>query len=202
MKEKDIVDFVIKVEEISKVGLKYSTDPYARDNYQELQDTAKSFMESKMNTSFASPNFFKRDIYPTPNVSVRTIILSPDKKQVFLVQERLDSKFSFPGGWAELTLSPAESALKELREEAGYECKLTRLVGILDRYENTLTSGVPEYIIVFQGELVKKISEPCHEILSAGFYPLGQLPAWSKKHNVEVNLKMLKAAVEGVVVFD
>jgi hypothetical protein len=62
MEKKDIVDFVLKVEEISKVGLKYSKDPYALDNYQELQDIAHSFLNEKMETPIRSDNFFTRDV--------------------------------------------------------------------------------------------------------------------------------------------
>lgn len=58
-------------------------------------------------------NVFKKDVYPTPNVSVRTIFLSEDKKMVFLVREAVDGGWSFPGGWTEIGLSPMESAKKK-----------------------------------------------------------------------------------------
>ncbi|MDD6226558.1 MAG: NUDIX hydrolase N-terminal domain-containing protein [Bacilli bacterium] len=45
MERKDVVDFLIKVEEIAKIGLKYTKDPYAKDNYLELQNLAKTFIE-------------------------------------------------------------------------------------------------------------------------------------------------------------
>ena len=47
MERKDVVDFLIKVEEIAKIGLKYTKDPYAKDNYLELQNLAKNFLKEK-----------------------------------------------------------------------------------------------------------------------------------------------------------
>ncbi len=202
MKQNDIVDFVLKVEEISKVGLKYSKDPYAIDNYNELQDYAHQFITDNMQIPLNKPNFFSKDIYPTPNVSVRTVIFDETRTKVLLVQERLDKGWSLPGGWTELTLSPKESALKELREEAGAECKIKRLVGIFDRYEGVPTTGIPEYIIVFEGEILSEKVEVCHEIIQKKYFPLDDLPNWSVKHNPDQVIKMIEAAKKGETLFD
>jgi len=202
MEHNDIINFVLKVEEIAKVGLKYSKDPYAIDNYRELQGCAKDFLAKKMETVIRSDNFFTRDIYPTPNISVRTVIFDKTRSKVLLVQERLDLGWSLPGGWTELNLSPKESALKEIREEAGADCDIIRLVGILDRYEGIKTTGVPEYIIVFEGKIVSEKSEVCHEITRKDFFSLDNLPRWSLKHNPDLMIKILKAALENKTIFD
>lgn len=199
---KDIVDFLIKVEEISKVGLKFSKDPYARDNYQELQNLAKEFINDKMGVEMEKENFFQRDIYPTPNVSVRTICFSPNRKKILLVKEKLDGKWSIPGGWSELTLTPSQSALKELREEAGCEGKLIRLVGVFDRYRSKHLKGVPEYIVVFEGEITKVVSEPCFEIIETKWFDIDDLPEWSIKNNKEQMEKIISVALNGETSFD
>ena len=54
-----------------------------------------------MEVKFDRPNYFARDIYPTPNISVRTIIISKDRKKVLMVREASSHTYSFPGGWAE-----------------------------------------------------------------------------------------------------
>jgi 8-oxo-dGTP diphosphatase len=200
--QKDIVDFVLKVEEISKVGLLYSKDPYAIDNYLELQERAKAFLADKMESPLQGENFFQRDIYPTPNVSVRTVVFNPERTKVLLVQEKLDGGYSLPGGWTELTLSPSQSALKELREEAGIEAELIKLVGVFDRYHKCKTTGIPEYMIVFEGKETNKISAPCQEIIRADYFSLNQLPAWSKKNSPDQMLKVLALAKDGKVSFD
>ena len=202
MERKDVVDFLIKVEEIAKIGLKYTKDPYAKDNYLELQNLAKNFLKEKENIVLNSPNFFKRDIYPTPSLSVRTIIFDETRTKVLLVQERSHLGYSLPGGWTELTLSPSESAKKEVREEAGAECEIVRLVGVTDRYKDIETTGVPEYVLTFEGRLVSEIGESCHEIVSKGFFDIDNLPPFSCK-NVENQMKkLIYAARDNKTIFD
>ena len=77
-KSKQIYDFILKVQSIAKIGLVFSKDPYAISNYQEINDLSNEFLQDFQNVRYDRNNYFKRDIYPTPNVSVRTIIL---KKQ-------------------------------------------------------------------------------------------------------------------------
>ncbi len=202
MTKLDFVEYVLKVEEICKIGLKYTKDAYAIDNYKQLQELTKRFLSEQANVDLTGGNFFKRDIYPTPNVSCRGIILSPDKKKVLLVQEKSDGGYSFPGGWTELTLSPIESVLKELREEAGAECKIVRLVGVTDRYKDIKTTGVPEYILTYLVEVVGEMKESCYEILSKDFFDIDNLPPISKKNEKSQMLRLIHAAIDGTVCLD
>ena len=76
MDSKQIYDYIIKIQAIAKIGLVYSKDPYAITNYQEINDISKKFLEEFQDVKIVRPNFFEKDIYPTPNVSVRTVILN------------------------------------------------------------------------------------------------------------------------------
>lgn len=201
MKDNDLTDFLLKVEELTRCGLKYTKDEYAKDNYRQLEEAVKSFLQKK-DIVFEGENIFKRNIYPTPSVSVRSVIFDSTREKILLVQERSDSLFSLPGGFAELSLSPSESALKEIREEAGCEAKIIRLIGVLDRYKNLPTSSVPEYIIAFEAEVTSEFSEPCFEILSRDYYPLDNLPRFSKKNDSSEMDRIIKAAIDGSTIFD
>ena len=87
MDKKEIYDYIIKIQSIAKIGLVYSKDPYALTNYQELSDLSTKFLEEFMEVEFDRPNYFQRDIYPTPSVSVRTVILNNKKNKVLMVKE-------------------------------------------------------------------------------------------------------------------
>lgn len=202
MERFDLVDYLLKIEEIVKIGLKYSSDPYAIDNYTQLQDVTNDFINHKLDVKLSTPNFFTRDIYPTPSVSVRTVILSSDKKKVLLVRERCDGGYSLPGGWTELGLSPSASAIKEVKEEAGKKIRIKRLVGVLDRYNNITTTGVPEYIIVFEGEVEQDLKEFCYEITDVNYFDINDLPSWSLKNVPSQMDRIIKACVENKTIFD
>ncbi len=202
MERFDLVDYLLKIEEIVKIGLKYSSDPYAIDNYTQLQDVTNDFINHKLEVKLNTPNFFTRNIYPTPSVSVRTVILSSDKKKVLLVKERCDGGYSLPGGWSELGLSPSQSAIKEVKEEAGKIIKIKRLVGTLDRYNNIQTTGVPEYIIVFEGEVIEDLKDICYEILDVNYFDIDNLPTWSSKNVPSQMDRIIKACVDNKTIFD
>jgi len=202
MIRKELTDYLIKISEITKVGLIYSKDPYAIDNYTQLEKITTDFLNDSLNIKLDRPNFFKRDIYPTPSVSVRSAIFSKDRKKILLVQERSDGGYSLPGGWTELGLNPSESALKEVYEEAGIKGKIVRLVGILDRYKDISIKGIPEYIIVFEVEIEKETDELCSEILSKDYFDINNLPTWSRKNRPEQMLQIIDACLNNKTIFD
>ena len=82
MDTKQIYDYILKIQSIAKIGLVHSKDPYALTNYQQINDLSTQFLEDFLEVKFDRPNYFERDIYPTPNVSVRTIILNEDRNKV------------------------------------------------------------------------------------------------------------------------
>lgn len=202
MHQYDFTDYLLKVVEIAEVGLKFSKDNYALDNYYELQKITKEYLKNIDKIQKEDINVFKRDVYPTPNVSVRTIFLSKDKKKVFLVQEASDKGWSFPGGWTEIGLSPMASAKKEVWEEAGYDCTITRMIGAMDRYSKLRTTGTPEYILVYQGELKGEPHKPTYEILDTGWFDVDNLPTISAKNAKEQMERMLRCAIDGTSLLD
>ncbi len=201
MERRDMTDFLLKVEEMTRSGLKYTKDEYARDNYRQLQKLVKDFLLLD-DITINGENLFHRNVYPTPNVSVRAIVLSQDRKEVLMVQEKLDSLWSFPGGWCELSLSPSESCLKELREEGGYEGKILRLVACLDRYRGIPTRGIPEYVLAFEVVPVVDLEKICFEVLGRKFFPVDNLPPFSRKNDEKGMRRILQAALEQKTIFD
>ena len=153
MDSKHFYDFLLKVQSIAKIGLVYSKDPYAITNYQEINDLTTKYLEDFMNVKFDRPNYFERDIYPTPNVSVRTLIFNEDRTKILLVREASLHAYSLPGGWADLYDSPSRTAKNECLQEAGAEIEIVRLVGITDRTPFKQKTSIPEYVVIFEGKI-------------------------------------------------
>lgn len=195
------LDYIIKVQAIAKVGLKYSKDEYARKNYAELQDLSLEMLTDFTHLTFERPNYFARDVYPTPNVSVRTVLFN-DKKQVLLVKEKSDHGYSLPGGWCDLFDSPSESAIRECLEEAGATVQLTRLVGLTNRRPYLKQNEVPSYVIIFTGEILSLNHHHDHEIEDVNFFSLDQLPNFSPKVSHEEMYRFIHAALEGTTIYD
>lgn len=78
--------FTSKVLSVARIGLKFSTDPFALENYEELEKLAIETLKTNVDPDIQT-NIYERDIYPTPNVSVRVIVFN-DYGELLLVKER------------------------------------------------------------------------------------------------------------------
>ena len=202
MDSKQIYDFLIKVQAISKIGLIYSKDPYAITNYKEINELSRQFLEDFENVKFDRPNYFAKEIYPTPNVSVRTVILNNDRTKVMMVREVSLGTYSLPGGWADLYDSPSKTAKNECSQEAGADVEIVRLVGVLDRTPFKSSASIPEFVIVFEGKLIGELHEHEYETDDVGWFDIDNLPEVSRKTSKEELLRMILAARDNKTIFD
>ena len=202
MDSKQIYDFVLKIQSIAKIGLIYSTDPYAISNYKEINELSLKFLEEFIEVKFDRPNYFQRDIYPTPNVSVRTVILNQDRTKVLMVREAALHAYSLPGGWADLYDSPSQTAINESKQEAGADIEIIRLVGIMNRTPFKKPTSVPEYVVVFEAKLIGELQEHEYETDDVGWYDINNLPPLCKKVTPDEVKRMIFAAVNGETIFD
>lgn len=200
MMEKDYLQILMKIHSIAKIGLIFSKDPYALENYEEIQNITKDAIENFLDVKIERPSYFERNIYPTPNLSVRTFIFN-EKHELLMVKEANSGLWSLPGGWLDLYDSPKTGAKKECLQEAGAEVDITRLVGIMDLSPYS-SSKMSEYVIVFEGKVVRFLPEHCHETTDVQFFPLDQIPPLSRKMYQHTMERFLKAIEEKQTIFD
>jgi ADP-ribose pyrophosphatase YjhB (NUDIX family) len=189
-----LYQFIIKVAAISKIGLLFSKDPYAIENYNELQNLSKELIEDLGKFKIDGPNYFSRDIYPTPNVSVRALIFN-EHKQLLLVKEASLGTWSLPGGWCDLFETPSEAIIKEVIQEAGIHIKVERLLGISDRIKYKTNKKWSEYAVMFLATIIEDTKVFGHEVSQVGFFDINSLPELSFKSNQE-EIKRAIAAIE------
>ena len=202
MDSKNIYDYIIKIQSIAKIGLKYSKDPYALTNYNEINELSKKFLEEFMDVNIERPNYFEKDVYPTPNISVRTVILNKDRTKVLMVREANLGTYSLPGGWADLYDSPSKTAKNECSQEAGADIEVIRLVGLLERTPFKTSASIPEYVAVFEGKIIGELHEHEYETDDVGWFDIDNLPEISRKTSKEELLRMILAARDGKTIFD
>lgn len=196
----DYLQILLKIHSISRIGLLYSKDPYALENYEEIRKITIEAIENFNNLSFERPLYFERDIYPTPNLSTRTIIFN-ENHELLMVQEAKNGLWSLPGGWIDLYDSPSEGAKKECLQEAGAEVEIINLLGIKDVSQYS-SSKLSEFVIVFEGRLKSFVQEHCHETSDVRFFPLDKLPPLSNKLYKEVMDAFLTALEKKETIFD
>lgn len=172
--------FASRVLAFSKTGLKYSKDPYALENYEELKTLALTQLD-ETNLIHDHAVLYPKDAYPTPNVSVRVIVFN-DEGKLLMVQERDDERYTVPGGWCDVFESPKENAEKEVLQETGLKVKTTRLLAVFmrDRYKPR-ASMISEYVMYFEAKVIGGELQHNHETLHVDYYDLKNLPVLSFK---------------------
>ncbi|NLC55083.1 MAG: NUDIX domain-containing protein [Erysipelothrix sp.] len=171
--------FITKVLSIAKIGLKYSKDEYAIENYAELQKLGIKML-SQVSNKEVNSNIFVRDVYPTPNISVR-IIITNDKDQVLFVKEKVEAKWGVPGGWCDLFISPKANAKKEVFEETGLEVEILDLLAVFNReLYRTPKTILSDYVMYFNAKIINSSKlDIGFEVSEAKYYNMDALPILS-----------------------
>ena len=97
----------------------------------------------------ALKHYFEMNRGPKPDsikVDTRAAIFCDGK--ILLVRER-SGKWSMPGGWCDYDMSPAESTVKEAKEEAGLDVVIDRLIAVQDREKHNEPAYVYKVVKIF-----------------------------------------------------
>ncbi len=173
---------------IAQTGLAFDSHTYDRERYESLLTLAAS-MAATMNASasfdpaladaFAAR--WRADVLPgvpgyvTPKVGVGAIVFNA--RDELLMIQRADGSWLFPTGWAEIGMSPAQVAAKEVREETGLLVTPQRVIGIYDSTQWRKELRPHLYSIVFYCQLDGgELRRHPVETLDIGFFARNALP--------------------------
>ena len=135
MNEPDWLTWTRELQAIAQTGLAFSRDPYDRERYVALRGLASRIIASHTDTPAErlAALFDAETGYATPKAGVRGAVFDAQGR-LLMVREVMDGgRWTLPGGWAEVNLTPAENVVKEVREESGYEVRVRKLAAVWDR---------------------------------------------------------------------
>lgn len=134
MPSNQLLNIAKRLKTMSHLGLTYAKDAYDIDRYKELEQISLDMINLLTDHPLEALSLYFNDKkeYITPKVDIRSVIFN-DNGQILLVKEKSDGKWSLPGGWADIGLSPTEIAIKEALEETGFTVKATKLLAVLDK---------------------------------------------------------------------
>jgi 8-oxo-dGTP pyrophosphatase MutT (NUDIX family) len=114
------VKWVRRLQSIAQNGRNYCKNEFDLQRYQQVEDVAAeiaaSYSDGEVQTIKA---MFRRESgAATPKIDVRAAVISENK--ILLVEER-GNGWTLPGGWVDPAESPSEAAVRETKEESGYD---------------------------------------------------------------------------------
>lgn len=126
---------VREAQAIAQTGLEYTRDPYDLERFVALRELAVR-MAARLGE--AEPErvaklFEAERGYATPKIDVRGAAFDAEGR-ILMVREVLDEgRWTLPGGWADVNVTPAENVAKEVREESGFEVRVVKCAAVWDR---------------------------------------------------------------------
>jgi 8-oxo-dGTP diphosphatase len=89
-------------------------------------------------------------------------------------------KWALPGGYLDRDETGKQAAVREVREETGYETKVIRLLWVNDNPYRPNESWRQNVALIYLMKPLKKVGEHDHEISEARWFDLDHLPPAKK----------------------
>lgn len=196
MQEKKWLDWLIRLQSLAQAGLAYGKDKYDIERFEEIRDLSVQMLTAlsdlpaqKVENLFASETG-----YQTPKIDTRAAIFKENK--ILLVQE-VNGTWALPGGWCDVDQSVKENTIKEVKEEAGLNVVLDKVIAVQDRDKH----NQPPYAYK-----ICKIFSLCHatggaftknlETIASDYFERDQLPTLAQAKTNEDQIQMCFAAYE------
>lgn len=180
MTEPDWLTWTRELQAIAQTGLAFTKDPYDVERYAALRALAARIMAAHTGASHhrLEALFAKETGYATPKAGVRGAVFDTQGR-LLMVREVMDGgRWTLPGGWAEVNLTPAENVVKEVREESGYEVRVRKLAAVWDRGRHGHPPGAyAVYRFFFICDLIGGAPATSLETSGVGWFAESDLPS-------------------------
>jgi ADP-ribose pyrophosphatase YjhB (NUDIX family) len=179
MAEPDWLSWMREIQAIAQTGLAFNPNPYDRERYENLRALAARIASAAAGAPIErfETLFADQSGYATPKVDTRGAAFD-DQGRILMVRETIDNdRWTLPGGWADVNLTPAENIIKEMREESGFETRVRKLAAVWDRTrQGHPPDGFSCYKLFFVCDIVGGDAAPSLETSAVGFFAEDELP--------------------------
>lgn len=182
--------WAVELQSLAQAGLAYGKDPFDLERYERIREISAEIVAhmSEIPVEKVRDLFCNETGYQTPKLDTRAAIFQDGK--ILLVREN-NGKWSLPGGWCDVDVSAAENTVKEVKEEAGLDVTVDRVIAIQDRAKHNLpiyAYGVCK--VFFQCSVTGGRFEPNIETTEFRYFPPDELPELAEEKNNEEQIRM------------
>ena len=185
------LDWAKQLQSIAQAGLAYSKDIYDVERFELIRDISVEMLSQQtgMGMTVIKNLFASETGYATPKVDIRAVIFKDNK--ILMVKENSDGSWSLPGGWADIGLTPSEVAVKEVKEESGFDVKAVKLLAVMDmKCHPHPPSPFHIYKMFIQCEIIGGQPMKGVETSAVEFFAENKLPPLSIARNTQTQIEM------------
>jgi ADP-ribose pyrophosphatase YjhB (NUDIX family) len=188
-----------EIQQLSQTGLAFAVTDYEKLRYKRLTEITAEIVayHTSLEKEAVEKVLMMQPGYATPKIDVRAAVIKDDK--ILLVQEISDERWAMPGGWADVGDIPSEVAVRETKEESGYDVKPTKVIGV---YDANRMGGQLEFFhafkIVFLCELIGGEAATSDETQDVSFFNFDDLPPLSLNRTNDKHIKEIFAHLKNL----
>lgn len=185
-----LLDWAVELQSLAQAGLTYGKDVFDMERYERIREISAEMIAEKSGISLEKVRdlFCSETGYQTPKLDTRSAIFKDGR--ILLVKEN-NGKWSLPGGWVDVNISVRENAVKEVKEEAGLDVVVDKVIAVQDRAKHNLplyAYGVCKIFLlcsVTGGKFEKNI-----ETVESCYFTESNLPPLAEEKNNSSQIKM------------
>ncbi len=185
------LDWAKQLQSLAQAGLAYSKDIYDVERFELIRNISVEMLSQQtgMEMTVIKDLFASETGYATPKVDIRAVIFKDNK--ILMVKENSDGSWSLPGGWADIGLTPSEVAVKEVKEESGFDVKAVKLLAVMDmKCHPHPPSPFHIYKMFIQCEVIGGQPMKGVETSAVEFFAENKLPPLSIARNTQTQIEM------------
>ena len=179
--DNQIIQWADRLRDIAATGHKFTQNSYDKSNYGKILNLVSEILTSTTDRKQSNLNIIEYPYLtrPGPLIGGDGAIINSNE-EILLIRRADNEMWAMPGGLLEVGETPAEGVVREILEETGIKCQITKLIGIYDSRLWGTTSPFHIYQLLFLGLPLpsKPINPPSHEneIISYKWFTESSLP--------------------------
>lgn len=179
----DIFALLDEIQTIARNGLHYTTGVYDRERYERLLSLSTRTYAELLDTSDEEirRRFLQEMGYITPKVGADAAIFN-DRGEILLMDRVDGSGWCLPCGWVEPNEKPAETAVREVREETGLDVVVRQLIGVFTRPPGGRNGPHTMIAVVHWCDAVGGELTLSHEGIDLRYWPIDAVTNWHATH--------------------
>jgi ADP-ribose pyrophosphatase YjhB (NUDIX family) len=168
--------FAHELAAMAKTGLEFVKDDYDRDRFHRTIRIAEELAGMTFLNGLPPGREFVSDIGVVTPKTGCCVAAFDQAGRILLIRRSDTGRWALPGGYAEVNSSPSANALRELREETGFEASIERLLGVFDNRAFASTSPYHFYTLLFRARLTGGSAQTSAETSAVEFFPAEGMP--------------------------
>ncbi|GAA0470907.1 NUDIX hydrolase N-terminal domain-containing protein [Halococcus dombrowskii] len=180
----DLLPLLDELRVMAQAGLFFADDPYDRERYERILELVGEYYGMTLDVPPEEiHDRLARDLgYVTPNVGVKAAIFD-DEGRMLLMQRPEGSEYvagtwDIPGGAVEPLEPPAETAIRETREETGLAVETIEVVDAYMMEPNRLNPH-GHVLLLYLCEVTGGTLGLSHEGDALDYWEIEDVPAWT-----------------------